>query len=195
MTFPELGGGVPVQLQGGGQCRLAVRPQGIGTWGRRGDLGDPTHTDRVVVPAAEQRRPRRCAQCRGVEPVVGQSVSLQPCSGRHRRRPTEHAARPVPDVIEEHDQHVRCTLGREQRLDRRERGVRVFRVVCRQPQMLAIRDRQIARRAPNRSLMRAPPTVRCVQFRILPQAWSGPNRPMRAILRAGTELEIGAPSI
>ena len=142
VALAELGGRVPVELQRGGQRRLGVRPEGVGARGGRRDLGDPAHPDRVVVPAAEQRRPGRRAQRGGVEPVVGQPVGLQPLGGRHLRRPAEHAAGAVADVVEQHDQHVRCALRRQQRLDRRERGVRVLRVVGHQTQVLPVRDRQ-----------------------------------------------------
>ena len=49
---------------------------------------------------------------------------------------------PKPDVVEQDDQHVRRALGRQQRLDRRERRVRVLGVVRRQARRRAVRDRQ-----------------------------------------------------
>ena len=103
MALAELGRGVPVELQRRRQRGLGVRAQPIGTRCRGRGLGDPAHPDRMVIAAAEQRRPGRRAQRGGVEPVVGQPVGLQPFRGRHlrparrtgcpRRSPRHRAAR------------------------------------------------------------------------------------------------------
>ncbi len=142
VALPELGGRVAVQLQCHCQRRLRVRPQrAVAGRGRR-RLGDAPHPDRVVVAPAQHRGAGRGTQRSGVEAVVLQAAGCQAIRGRRRTRAAKGARSAEPDVIEEHDQDVRCTLGRQQGLDRLEGRGRVLGVVRGEPRLRAIGDRQ-----------------------------------------------------
>ena len=142
VTLAELCGGVAVELQGQGQRCLGVRAERAVAGRRCRGLGDAPHPDRVVVPAGQQRLPGRCAQRRGVEPVVEQAAVGQPLCRRSGARPSERAGGAEPDVVEQDHQDVGRSLRRQQRLDRRVRRVRVLRVVRRQAGLLPVGDRQ-----------------------------------------------------
>ena len=132
VALAELGGGVPVQLQRHRQRRFGVRPQRAVARSRGRGLGDAAHPHRVMVAARQQRGPGGRAECRRVEAVVPQTARREPIGDRRATRTPERARRPEPDIVEQHDQNIRRTLGRQQRLDRRERGIRVLRVIGRQ---------------------------------------------------------------
>jgi hypothetical protein len=74
---------------------------------------------------------------------VSEPVRRKPLGGRHRDRPAEGARGAEADVVEQHDQDVRGTQRRSQRLDRRELGLGVPRVVREHALVRTIRDRQV----------------------------------------------------
>ena len=77
-----------------------------------GLLRNDAEADRVVVAAGDQRRPRRRAECRGVELSVAQPHLR---NAIHRRRRDDAAERPRNSIalVVGHDQeHVGRTLGR-----------------------------------------------------------------------------------
>ena len=142
VAFPELRRRVAVQLQCLGERRARVRADRVVARCRRGDLGDAAHADRVVVPPGQQRLARRRAQRGRVEAVVLEAVRGEPLRDRRVDGASEGARRGEADVVEQHDEDVRRTLGRAQRLDRRERGRRVLRVVRGQPDRRPVGNRQ-----------------------------------------------------
>ena len=66
----------------------------------------------------QQRLAGRRAQRGGVEAVVPEPARGETLGGRRPARPPERARRAEADVVEQDDQHVRCALRRQQRLDR-----------------------------------------------------------------------------
>ena len=74
----------------------------------------------MVVPARQQRRPRRRAQRRRVEPGVRQPARGETLRRRRGARTAERARRAEADVVEQHHQHVRRTRRWPQRHDRRD---------------------------------------------------------------------------
>ncbi len=120
VALAELGGRVAVELEHLGERRRAVRSHRVVA--RRGGrhLGDRTHADRVMVPAGQDRLPRRRAQRCRVEPVVPQTSSSEPIGGRGVDRATERGRRTESAVVDQRDDHVRCPGRWPQRLDRRE---------------------------------------------------------------------------
>ena len=142
VALAELRGRVAVQLQRLGERRARVRADRVVARRRGRDLGDAAHADRVVVPSGQQRLARRRAQRRRMEAVVLEAVGGEPLGGRRVDRAAEGARRGEADVVEQHDEHVRRTLGRAQRLDRRERRRGILRVVRGQPDRRPVGDRQ-----------------------------------------------------
>ena len=142
MALTELCGRIPVQLQRHRQRRLRVRTQRAVARSRRCRLGNAAHPDRMVITARQQRSPRRRTQRGGVETVVRQTTRREPVRRRRTTRTTERARRAETDIIEQDDQNVRRTLRRQQGLDRRERSVRVLRVIGRQTRRWPVRDGQ-----------------------------------------------------
>ena len=132
VTLAELCRRVAVQLQRHRQRCLGVRTQRAlaGSRGRR--LGDVAHPHRVVVASGQQRLARRRAQRRRVEPVEAQPAGGQPFGGWCVARTAERARGAEADVVDQHDEHVRRPLRRQQRLDRRIRSLRVLGVIRRQ---------------------------------------------------------------
>ena len=142
VALAELRGRVAVELQRLRERRARVRPDRVVARRGRRDLGDAAHADDVVIAAAEQRRARRRAQRRRVEAIELQAARREPLRARRRARPTERTRRPEPHIVEQHDEHVRRPLRRPQLLDRRERRVRILRVIGHQPRPRQIRNRQ-----------------------------------------------------
>ena len=132
VALAELGGRVPVQLQGERQRRLGVRAHRVVARCRRGDLGDGAHPDRVVIAAGQHRLPRGRAQGARVETGVLQPVRSELLGDRRRARSAERAGRTEPHVVQQDDEHVRRPGRRKHRLDRREPGLRVLGVVRRE---------------------------------------------------------------
>ena len=95
-----------------------------------------------MVAPGQQRLARGRAQRRRVEAVVLEPVRREPLRGGRRARPAEGARRAEAHVVEQDHQHVRRALRRAQRLDRRERRVRVLRVVGDQSRVGLVGDRQ-----------------------------------------------------
>ena len=129
VALAELRRRIAVQLQGLRQGRTGVGADRVVAGCRGRELGDDPHPNRVVVAAGQQGSPRGRAERRRVEAVVLQAVPGQPLSRRRRARPAEGARRGEADVVEQDDKHVRRAGRRPQRLDRRERRVRVLGVV------------------------------------------------------------------
>ena len=129
VALAELRGRVAVQLERLRQRRRGVRANRVVARRGRGDLRDSAHADGVVVASCQQRLACRRAQRGRVEAVVLQPVRGQSLRHRGRARTPERARRAEADVVEQHDQHVRRTLRRTQRLDRREGSVGILRVV------------------------------------------------------------------
>ena len=142
VALAELRGRVPVELEDLRQRRARVRPHRVVPRRGRRDLRDPAHPHRVVIAAAQQRRPRRRAQRRRMEAIELQATRRQALRVRGCARPPERARRTEPDIVEQDHQHVRRPLRRPQRLDRRERRIRILGVIRHQPGWRDIRDRQ-----------------------------------------------------
>ena len=142
VALAELRRRIPIQLQRHRQRRLGVRTQRIVPRSRRRRLGDRAHPHRMMVTPRQQRRPGRRAQRGGVEAVVAQPTLRQPVGGRRTARPPKRGRGAEAHIVDEHDQHVRCPLRRQQRLDRRVRGLGILGVIGRQPGRRTIRDRQ-----------------------------------------------------
>ncbi len=142
VALAELRGRVAVELERHRERRLGVRAQRAVAGRRRRRLGDAAHAHRVVVAPGEERLAGRRAQGRGVEPVVAQAARREALRRGRRARAAECARGAEPDVVEEDDEDVGGTLGRQQRLDRRERRVGVLRVVRDQPGRGTVGDRQ-----------------------------------------------------
>ena len=142
VALAELRGGVAVQLEDLGQRRLVPGAQAAVARRRRRHLGDGAHADRVVVAAAEQRRPRRRAQRRRVEARVLEAAVREPLGRRRVARPAERARGAEADVVNQEDEHVGRARRRAQRRDGRILGVRVLGVVGRDADRLAIGNRQ-----------------------------------------------------
>ena len=137
VALAELRGGVAVERQGLGERRRRLRPHRAVARRGRGDLRDAAHPDRVVVAAGEERLAGRRAERRRMEAVVLEAVCGESFGGRRVERAAERTRRGEADVVDQDDQHVRRTLGRAQQLDRRERRVRVLRVVGGEADVLA----------------------------------------------------------
>ena len=75
-----------------------------------------------------------------VEPVVPQAAGRQPFGGRGVDRPAEGGRGAETHVVEQDDEHIRRALGRAQRLDGRERRVRVLGIVGGEPERWGIGD-------------------------------------------------------
>ncbi len=128
VTLAELRRRVAVQLERLRERSCRVRPDGGVAGGRRRDLGDAAHADRVVVAAGEERLACGRAQGSRVEAVVLEPVGGEALGRGCRARPAERARRREADIVEEDDEHVRSTGGRPKRLDRRKRRCRILRV-------------------------------------------------------------------
>jgi len=106
------------------------------------ELDDPGHPAGVVVAAGEQAGARRRAQRGGVEAVELEAVLRQPLGDRSVDRAAERARGREPDVVEQDDEHVRRAGRGPQRLDRRERRLRILGVQRELALVWPIRDRQ-----------------------------------------------------
>ena len=142
VALAELRRRVAVELERLSQRRARVRPHRAVARRRRRDLRDPAHPDRVVVAPAQQRRARRRAQRRRVKARELQPVGGQALRRRRLARPAERARRAEPGIVEQHDQDVRRTRRRPQRLDRRELRGRILRVLVDRPRIRTISDRK-----------------------------------------------------
>jgi len=129
MALPDLRSRIPVQREDLRQRRRAVRAKRAVTRRRGRELSDRAHPDRVVVTAGQQTLPGRRAQRGDMKPVVCEPACCEAIRGGRRRRPAERAHRAIARVVQQNQQHIRCTCGRTQRLDRRELRIRVPRVV------------------------------------------------------------------
>jgi hypothetical protein len=141
VALAELRRRIAVEPQRLRERRTAVRPDRV-VPGRRGrDLSDPPHPDGVVVAPRQQCLPGRRAERGRVKAVQLQPVRRQPLRRRRRARSAERTRGAETDVIEQHDEYVRGSDGRPQRLDRREARPRVLRVFVHRPRIRPIRNR------------------------------------------------------
>ena len=141
VTLAELGCCVAVQLQCLGKRCRGVGPDRVVARRRGRKLGDPAHPDGVVVAACQERLARRRAERGRVEAVVLETRRGEAFGGRGRARAAEGGRGGEADVVDQDDQHVRCAGRRPERLDRRERGRGILRVVRDEPRVRAIGDR------------------------------------------------------
>ena len=112
MPLAERGGAVAVVPQDPRQRRTVPR-QGRGIAREpAGELADRAEPDGVVVPPRQQRRPRRRAQRRDVEPVVAQATLGQTCVVRRLDRSAERARVAEARVVDQHQQHVGSPIRR-----------------------------------------------------------------------------------
>ena len=142
VALAELRSRVAVQTQRLGHRRTRVRSHRVVT-GRRGrQLRDDAHPHRVVVATGQQRGASRRAQRRGVEPVVLQTPGSQPLRRRRVAWATERTRGSEAHVVEQDDEHVRCSRRWPQRLDGREARFRVLRVERQRTGIRPVRDRE-----------------------------------------------------
>ncbi len=80
------------------------------------EIGDPAHTDAVVIAPREDAGARRGAERGRVEVRVAQPVRRQPVERGGCDVGTEAAELCEPHVVEQHDQHVRRSRGRAHRV-------------------------------------------------------------------------------
>ena len=112
VPLAERGRAVAVVAQDPWQ-RRAVPRKDRGVAGEpAGELTDRAEPHGVVVPAGEQRGPRRGAQRGHVEPVVAQPALGHPRVVRRLDRAAEGAGVAEPGVVDEHQQHVRRPVRR-----------------------------------------------------------------------------------
>jgi hypothetical protein len=142
VALADLGRAVAIELHRFGQRRGGVRADRVVARSGRGDVRDRAHAHRVVVAPGEQRLTRGRAQRRRVKAVELQPLLGEPLERRRAARTAKRARRPEAGVVEHDHEHVRRPRGRLHRLDRRVGRIRVLRVVCRQADVVAVRDRQ-----------------------------------------------------
>ncbi len=142
VALAELRRRVAVQLQGLRERRAGVRAHRAVAGSRRRELRDAAHADGVVVPAAQESRPRGRAQRSRVEAVVLEARRRQALGVGRIDRAAERARGAEADIIDQDDEDVGSPLRGPQRLDRRERGVRVLRVIGREPDGRDVGNRQ-----------------------------------------------------
>jgi len=112
VPLPERRGAIPVLRQDPRPRRALRRDHRRVTGEAAGELTDRAETDRVVVPAGQQRRPRRRAQRGDMEPVVPQPRFGHPRVVRGADRPAERARVAEPGIVDQHQQDIRGSLRR-----------------------------------------------------------------------------------
>jgi hypothetical protein len=142
VAFPELRRRIAVQFENLGERCARIRAERVVAGRRRGDLGDAAHADCVVVATGKQRRAGGRAERRRVEAGVLQTACGQPFGVRRLTGTAKRARCTEADIIEQDDEYVGGTGRRTQRADRRELRVRILRVVGRQTDRFAVRNRQ-----------------------------------------------------
>ena len=142
VALAELRGRVAIELERHGERRLVLRQHRGVAGGRGRDFADAAHVHGMMVAAREQRLARRRAQRGRVKAVELEPVGRQFLGVRRRDRAAECARGAEPAVVDQDDEHIGRALGRPQRLDRRELGVRVLGVIRGHAHMLRIRDRK-----------------------------------------------------
>ena len=143
MAFPELRGGVAVELEDLGNRRLVLGTHRAVPRRRGCDLGDTAHVDRVMVASGQQRLPGRGAERGGMEAIELQAGAGQLLRRRGAARSAKGTGRPEPGIVDQHDQDIRRAFRRPQRFDRRKLRVRVLGVVGRQSDESWIGNRQL----------------------------------------------------
>lgn len=142
VTFTELRGRVPIQLEDLCQRRAGIRTHRGIAGCRRRHLCDAAHADGMMVPAAQERRSRWRADRGGVEAGVFQSLCSEPLGRRSIARPTEGARCAEADLVEQNDEHVRCSRRRTQRADRRKLRCGILGVIEHRARVGPVRNRQ-----------------------------------------------------
>ena len=109
MILAEPGGSKTVLLEElGNRCRIFLHDRVIaGETGRR--FGNDAGMSSMVVPSGNQRGPSGAAEGRGMEVVVFQSIGSQLVKSRGRAGSAERTGCSKPDIIQQHQQNVRCT--------------------------------------------------------------------------------------
>src|SRR5262249_41396705 len=100
VTLTELGCGIAVQLQEFRERRAGVRAHRVVSRRRRGDLGDATHADSVMIATREKCGARRRAQRSGMETVVSQSCFGKTLCRWRLTRAAECAGRAEARVVD-----------------------------------------------------------------------------------------------
>ena len=112
VPLPHGVGGVPVANQDLGQEAVLFGDGGVVARETRSQLHHARHPVRVVVAAGEQARTRRRAQHRGVEVGVPATAPRHPIEARRLDVGAVTAELGVADVVEQHHDDVRGTVGR-----------------------------------------------------------------------------------
>ena len=132
-----MGGGEAIQSQDLGDRRRRVGPDRVIAGGGGGDLGDPSHTHRMVVAARQQRLTGRRTQGGGVKPVEPQTAVGQTLGVGRAARAAEHARRPEPGIVDHYHHHIRRLDGRPQGRDRRVGRLGILGIIGGQPHVPA----------------------------------------------------------
>jgi len=112
MPLAKRRGAVPVIPQNPRKRNAIVRNERriAGEPGR--ELPDRTKPNRMTVATGQQRRPRRRAQRRHMEPVIPHTLLGDPRVIRGVDRPAKRPGIPEPRIIDQHQQHIRRAIGR-----------------------------------------------------------------------------------
>ena len=110
VPLAECTGAVAVEPQHLRQRGHAVRNlPGVAGEGR-GGLHDRAGIGRMMVPSGFQRDSRRRTQRGGVEIVEAQAACCELIEGRRADRTTERTGSTEADVVDQHDDHIRCAF-------------------------------------------------------------------------------------
>ena len=140
MALAELRRRIPIELEGSGEWRTGVREDRVIAGRSGGDFGDAAHANRVVVASGQHGLSRRGAQRRGMKAVVFQAASCQEFRGGRVTWTAKGARGAKARIINQDDQDIWRTLGRPQWRNRRERGLRILRIIGDQASARLIRD-------------------------------------------------------
>ncbi len=130
VPLTERRGAVPVVPQDPRQRRAIARKSGRVPGEPARELTDRAEADGVAVPPGQQRRPRRRAQRRDVEPVVPEPGFGHLRVARGADGTAERARVAESGVVDQHQQHVRRTRGRLDVPDQIPVGDRTMRASC-----------------------------------------------------------------
>ena len=112
VVLAEPGRGIAVLLQNRADRGVVHAKDGVVAWIAGGLLGNHTETDRMMVASGNQRRPRRRAECRGVELRVAQPHLRDAIQRRCRNDAAERAGNAVAGIVGHDQQDVGRALGR-----------------------------------------------------------------------------------
>ena len=144
VPLSERSGAVPVVSQNPRERNAVIRNERriAGEPGR--ELADRTKPNRVAVAARQQRRPRRRAQRRNVEPVIPHTLLRDPRVVRCIDRPAKRSGIPEPGIIDQHQQHVRRAIGSLDMTDRLPVRLRAPKRAVRRAREPMLTDRELA---------------------------------------------------